>query len=109
MRRTSMDELPQLLNILKGDMSIVGPRPHALAHDALDGPLVPDYDSRFLAKPGLTGLAQVSGLRGRTDNVRDMAARVAKDLEYIERWSVWLDIQIILRTALIFAFHPRAY
>jgi len=109
MRRTSMDELPQLLNILKGDMSIVGPRPHALAHDALYGPLVPDYDSRFLAKPGLTGLAQVSGLRGRTDNVRDMAARVAKDLEYIERWSVWLDIQIILRTALIFAFHPRAY
>jgi putative colanic acid biosysnthesis UDP-glucose lipid carrier transferase len=109
LRRTSIDELPQLLNILKGDMSIVGPRPHALAHDALYGSLVPDYDSRFLTKPGLTGLAQVSGLRGRTENVRDMAARVMKDLEYIERWSVSLDVQIILRTVLIFAFHPKAY
>jgi putative colanic acid biosysnthesis UDP-glucose lipid carrier transferase len=108
-RRTSIDELPQLLNVLKGEMSLVGPRPHALAHDTYYGELVPRYDHRFLAKPGLTGLAQVSGLRGRTEDVSDMAARVEKDVEYIETWSLLLDIKILLRTVLIFAFHPAAY
>jgi putative colanic acid biosysnthesis UDP-glucose lipid carrier transferase len=108
-RRTSIDELPQLLNVLKGEMSLVGPRPHALAHDSYYGDLIPRYDHRFLAKPGLTGLAQVSGLRGRTEDVADMAARVDKDLEYIETWSLLLDIKILLRTILIFAFHPAAY
>ncbi|MBV8683429.1 MAG: sugar transferase [Caulobacteraceae bacterium] len=108
-RRTSIDELPQLLNVLKGEMSLVGPRPHALAHDSYYGELVPGYDRRFMTKPGLTGLAQVCGLRGRTEDVADMAARIEKDLEYIENWSLLLDIKILLRTLLIFAFHPAAY
>lgn len=108
-RRTSIDELPQLWNVLKGEMSLVGPRPHALAHDSYYGELIPGYDSRFMTKPGLTGLAQVCGLRGRTEDVADMAARIEKDLEYIENYSLVLDIKILLRTLLIFAFHPAAY
>jgi putative colanic acid biosynthesis UDP-glucose lipid carrier transferase len=108
-RRTSIDELPQLVNVLRGEMSLVGPRPHALAHDAYYGACIPGYNHRFCAKPGLTGLAQVSGLRGRTENVESMAARIEKDREYIESWSIWLDIKILCRTVLIFAFHPAAY
>jgi putative colanic acid biosynthesis UDP-glucose lipid carrier transferase len=108
-RRTSIDELPQLVNVLRGEMSLVGPRPHALAHDAYYGACIPGYNDRFYAKPGLTGLAQVSGLRGRTENIESMAARIEKDREYIESWSIWLDIKIICRTVLIFAFHPAAY
>ena len=108
-RRTSIDELPQLFNVLKGEMSLVGPRPHALAHDVFYGERVPDYDLRFLVKPGLTGLAQVSGLRGRTEDVAAMAARVEKDLEYIAEWSVLTDIKILCKTGLIFAFHPAAF
>jgi putative colanic acid biosynthesis UDP-glucose lipid carrier transferase len=108
-RRTSIDELPQLLNVLKGEMSLVGPRPHALAHDTYYGEVISSYNSRFMAKPGLTGLAQVCGLRGRTEDVADMAARIDKDLEYIENWSLLLDIKILMRTVLIFAFHPAAY
>ena len=108
-RRTSIDELPQLLNVLRGEMSLVGPRPHALAHDDYYGSQIPHYHRRFSTKPGLTGLAQVSGLRGRTETVEDMAARVAKDREYIDSWSIWLDIRILCRTVLIFAFHPSAY
>ena len=109
LRRTSMDELPQLLNILKGDMSLVGPRPHAVAHDQYYGLAIPGYNARFLVRPGLTGLAQVAGFRGRTEELRDMAARVNKDLEYIRTWSIGLDIRILLRTVVIFAFHPAAY
>jgi putative colanic acid biosynthesis UDP-glucose lipid carrier transferase len=109
MRRTSVDELPQLLNILKGEMSLVGPRPHALAHDRFYGACVPGYCHRFKTKPGLTGLAQVSGLRGQTADVSAMAARVEKDLQYIREWSIFLDIKILLKTVLIFAFHPAAY
>jgi lipopolysaccharide/colanic/teichoic acid biosynthesis glycosyltransferase len=109
LRRTSIDELPQLLNILRGDMSLVGPRPHAVAHDNHYGALVPGYYSRFLTKPGLTGLAQVAGFRGRTPQPGDMAARVDKDLEYIRRWSFWLDVEILLRTPLVLTFHPMAY
>lgn len=108
-RRTSIDELPQLLNVLKGDMSLVGPRPHALAHDAYYGRCISQYNQRFLAKPGITGLAQVSGLRGQTEELSLMAARIEKDVEYIDAWSFWLDVQILLRTTLIFAFHPAAY
>jgi lipopolysaccharide/colanic/teichoic acid biosynthesis glycosyltransferase len=108
-RRSSLDELPQLWNILKGEMSLVGPRPHAVAHDIQYAVVLPDYNSRFLTKPGLTGLAQVTGFRGRTAETRDMAARVAKDLEYIRRWSFWLDVKILLQTVLVFAFHPMAY
>lgn len=109
LRRTSIDELPQLLNVLRGEMSLAGPRPHAIAHDEYYGVRIAGYDGRFMAKPGITGLAQVSGLRGRTEDLSLMAARVEKDLEYIGSWSILLDIKILLRTVLIFAFHPAAY
>jgi putative colanic acid biosynthesis UDP-glucose lipid carrier transferase len=109
LRRTSVDELPQLLNVLKGEMSLVGPRPHALAHDEYFGGLITEYIGRFKTKPGLTGLAQVSGLRGPTPDVATMAARVEKDLIYIRDWSILLDFRILLQTGLIFAFHPAAY
>jgi len=109
LRRTSVDELPQLLNVIKGEMSLVGPRPHALAHDEYYGACVSGYDLRFKAKPGLSGLAQVSGLRGETADIADMAARVDKDLEYIRIWSFFLDVKILVKTVFIFAFHPAAY
>ena len=109
LRRTSVDELPQLLNVLKGEMSLIGPRPHALAHDEYYGALISNYTGRFKTKPGLTGMAQVAGLRGATPDVASMAARVEKDLDYIRDWSILLDLRILLQTALIFAFHPAAY
>ncbi len=109
MRRTSIDELPQLLNVLYGDMSLVGPRPHALAHDEYYGALVPGYAARFHAKPGITGLAQVSGLRGQTQTIDDMARRVEKDLDYIRTYSIFLDIKILFMTILTFLFQPTAY
>jgi putative colanic acid biosynthesis UDP-glucose lipid carrier transferase len=109
LRRTSVDELPQLLNVLKGEMSLIGPRPHALAHDEYYGGLIPEYSGRFRTKPGLTGLAQVAGLRGPTPDVATMAARIEKDLDYIRDWSFLLDVKILFHTALIFAFHPAAY
>jgi putative colanic acid biosysnthesis UDP-glucose lipid carrier transferase len=109
LRRTSIDELPQLVNVLKGDMSLVGPRPHALAHDEFFGGTVRGYDDRFLAKPGITGLAQVSGLRGEIRGPSCMAARLDKDLEYVSRWSVGMDIDILFRTLTMGPFHPAAY
>ncbi len=109
MRRTSIDELPQLLNVLNGDMSLVGPRPHALAHDEYYGALIPGYAARFHAKPGITGLAQVSGLRGQTETIDDMARRIAKDLDYIRSWTIVSDIKILFRTVLTFLFQPTAY
>jgi putative colanic acid biosynthesis UDP-glucose lipid carrier transferase len=109
MRRTSIDELPQLFNVLLGDMSLVGPRPHALAHDEYYGAVVPGYAARFHAKPGITGLAQVSGLRGQTETIEHMAARVEKDLEYIRCWSIVSDVRILILTVLTFLFHPAAY
>jgi putative colanic acid biosynthesis UDP-glucose lipid carrier transferase len=109
LRRTSIDELPQLLNVLRGDMSLVGPRPHAVSHDIHYAGLVPRYNSRFLAKPGLTGLAQVSGFRGRTPQPGDMAARIDKDIEYIHRWSLRLDLEILVRTPWVLANSPMAY
>lgn len=98
LRRLSLDELPQLINVLRGDMSIVGPRPHALAHDRHYLGLIPDYRRRFAVKPGITGLAQVRGHRGETSTVRAMADRVASDLEYVSRWTLALDLQIMIRT-----------
>jgi lipopolysaccharide/colanic/teichoic acid biosynthesis glycosyltransferase len=109
LRRSSIDELPQLLNVLKGDMSLVGPRPHALAHDELFGVTVPGYADRFRTKPGITGLAQVCGLRGEIRDNRCMVRRLAKDLEYVRRWSIWLDIEILLRTLATSPFDPAAY
>ena len=99
LRRTSMDELPQLVNVVRGEMSLVGPRPHALAHDRFYGELIPDYARRMRTRPGLTGLAQVAGLRGETRELDQMAERVRHDLRYIEEWSLLLDLQLIAGTA----------
>jgi putative colanic acid biosynthesis UDP-glucose lipid carrier transferase len=109
LRQSCFDELPQLFNVLKGEMSLVGPRPHALAHDGYYGALIPSYQSRFLVRPGISGLAQVSGFRGQTPNVEAMAGRIDLDLEYIRRWSVALDLRILLQTAFEGPFHPAAY
>ena len=108
-RRTSIDELPQLLNVLMGNMSIVGPRPHAMAHDDHYARLIEEYAFRHHAKPGLTGWAQVKGLRGETVQVESMQARVEKDIWYIDNWSIWLDLQIILRTVWVVLRQEKAY
>ncbi|MFZ5720360.1 MAG: sugar transferase [Pseudomonadota bacterium] len=109
LRKLSLDELPQFLNVLKGDMSLVGPRPHALAHDGHYGDLIPAYVDRFRAKPGLTGLAQVNGLRGEIHAIDCMRDRVAADNLYIDSWSLGLDLAILAKTALIIFRDPRAY
>ena len=105
LRRTSIDELPQLINVLRGEMSIVGPRPHAVAHDKHYGQEIDEYALRRHVKPGLTGLAQVLGLRGETKTSAQMKMRIQKDLLYINNWSFWLDIKIILQTAFVIASH----
>lgn len=109
LRRLSLDELPQLINILRGDMSFVGPRPHALAHDAHYGGRLPGYALRFAVRPGLTGLAQVRGLRGGVGRLDVMADRVRADREYIEGWSLGLDLLILARTAPRLLFDRAAY
>jgi putative colanic acid biosynthesis UDP-glucose lipid carrier transferase len=109
LRRTSIDELPQLWNVLAGHMSIVGPRPHAVAHDDYYSQLIEDYAFRHHAKPGITGWAQVKGLRGETPHVENMKARIEKDIWYIDNWSIWLDIMIILRTGLVVLGQRTAY
>ncbi len=108
-RKTSIDELPQLLNVLRGDMSIVGPRPHALAHDEHYGGQIANYHLRFRARPGLTGLAQIKGLRGGTSEVEAMAARIDADNEYIERWTLSGDIKILLMTVPHLLMAENAY
>ncbi|MBS0334772.1 MAG: sugar transferase [Proteobacteria bacterium] len=109
LRKLSIDELPQLINVLKGDMSIVGPRPHALAHDEYYGALIPTYVARFRAKPGLTGYAQVNGFRGEVRDVQGMSDRIAADNSYIEAWSPALDLAILVRTLPLIFADPRAY
>jgi putative colanic acid biosysnthesis UDP-glucose lipid carrier transferase len=101
-RRTSLDELPQIFNVLSGDMSLVGPRPHAIQHDKEYSQRIFDYFARHHIKPGITGLAQVRGLRGETKDINQMIQRVESDIEYINKWSVWLDISIMFRT--VFSF-----
>ena len=108
-RRTSLDELPQFFNVLLGDMSIVGPRPHAVAHNEQYARLIDEYLARHKVKPGITGWAQVNGLRGETDTLDKMERRVQYDLFYIERWSLAFDLKIILLTALVGFVHPNAY
>lgn len=98
LRRTSLDELPQFYNVLQGRMSIVGPRPHALAHNEYYKDLVESYMWRHKVKPGITGWAQVNGLRGETDTLQKMERRVEHDLWYIDNWSLWLDLRIIFLT-----------
>jgi lipopolysaccharide/colanic/teichoic acid biosynthesis glycosyltransferase len=98
LRRTSLDELPQLWNVLKGEMSLVGPRPHALVHDEKFGEMLETYANRHQVKPGMTGLAQVSGLRGQTPTASSVEARVNADIEYIKSWSLQLDLLILAKT-----------
>jgi undecaprenyl-phosphate galactose phosphotransferase/putative colanic acid biosynthesis UDP-glucose lipid carrier transferase len=98
LRRTSIDELPQLFNVLRGDMSIVGPRPHALAHDDEYKASISNYALRHHVKPGLTGAAQVAGLRGETRRLEQMERRVERDLWYINNWSPALDLRILAQT-----------
>jgi undecaprenyl-phosphate galactose phosphotransferase/putative colanic acid biosynthesis UDP-glucose lipid carrier transferase len=98
LRSASIDELPQLLNVLKGDMSLIGPRPHALAHDSYFENLLSDYAFRHHVKPGITGWAQCNGARGATPSIEHISERVKLDLWYINNWSLWLDVQILIRT-----------
>ncbi|GAB4568527.1 MAG: undecaprenyl-phosphate glucose phosphotransferase [Rhizobacter sp.] len=108
-RRTSLDELPQFFNVLQGRMSIVGPRPHAIAHNEEYRRIVKAYMVRHKVKPGITGWAQVNGQRGETDTVAKMQARVEYDLEYLRNWSLGLDLQIIVRTIRLVFFDRNAY
>ena len=98
LRKTSIDELPQLLNVLQGKMSLVGPRPHAIAHNELYRKLINGYMVRHKVRPGITGFAQVNGLRGETETLEKMSERVRYDLEYLRNWSPWLDIKILFKT-----------
>jgi Undecaprenyl-phosphate glucose phosphotransferase len=98
LRATSIDELPQLMNVIRGEMSLIGPRPHALAHDNYFEKVLEDYAFRHHVKPGMTGWAQVNGLRGATPSVEVISKRVKMDLWYINNWSLWLDFQIMLKT-----------
>jgi undecaprenyl-phosphate galactose phosphotransferase/putative colanic acid biosynthesis UDP-glucose lipid carrier transferase len=108
LRRTNIDELPQLFNVLNGDMSLIGPRPHAVAHNNEYDKLIANYALRNHVKPGITGWAQVNGHRGETPTTALMEQRVACDLWYINHWSMWLDIRILFRT-LIVGLQPTAY
>jgi lipopolysaccharide/colanic/teichoic acid biosynthesis glycosyltransferase len=99
LRRTHLDELPQLLNVLWGDMALVGPRPHALAHDEFYSRAIPAYRLRFQVKPGMTGWAQVNGARGETPTLDHMQRRITFDLWYVEHRSLTLDLQILVKTA----------
>jgi putative colanic acid biosynthesis UDP-glucose lipid carrier transferase len=98
LRKTSLDELPQFINVLRGEMSVVGPRPHALQHDELYKDLVHGYMFRYRIKPGITGWAQINGYRGETDKIEKMQGRIAFDLYYIENWTFGLDLKIVLKT-----------
>jgi putative colanic acid biosysnthesis UDP-glucose lipid carrier transferase len=109
LRRTSLDELPQLFNVLDGSMSLVGPRPHATAHNEYYRKLIRGYMLRHKVKPGITGLAQVEGYRGETDTLDKMQKRVEFDHKYIQQWSVWLDIRIVLRTLFVVLKQENAY
>jgi putative colanic acid biosynthesis UDP-glucose lipid carrier transferase len=103
LRRTSLDELPQILNVLQGKMSLVGPRPHAIAHNEQYRKLISGYMIRHKVRPGITGWAQVNGLRGETDTIEKMRARVKFDIDYLNNWSIWLDLKILARTVLLIA------
>jgi putative colanic acid biosynthesis UDP-glucose lipid carrier transferase len=109
LRRSSIDELPQLLNVLAGDMSLVGPRPHAVAHDDLFWTVDAEYARRFVARPGITGLAQVNGERGLSDTPEKVRRRVAYDLAYVDRWSMRGDLGIIIATVRLLLRDKNAY
>jgi putative colanic acid biosynthesis UDP-glucose lipid carrier transferase len=110
LRRTSLDEMPQIINILQGRMSVVGPRPHPVAMNEQYRKLVPGYMLRHKVRPGLTGLAQINGWRGETDTLKKMAGRIDLDLRYLRHWSILLDLKIIWKTVLLsFRRQPNAY
>lgn len=109
LRRTSLDELPQFFNVIQGRMSIVGPRPHAVAHNEEYRKLIEGYMLRHKVKPGITGWAQINGFRGETETVNKMVKRVEYDLDYIHRWSVWLDVKIIIITVFKGFVNKNAY
>ena len=100
MRKTNIDELPQLINVFKGDMSLVGPRPHMLLHNEQYSQLIDKYMVRHLVKPGITGWAQCQGFRGETKTLEQMENRVKADIWYVENWTFTLDLRIIWRTAM---------
>lgn len=111
LRKTSLDELPQIINVLKNEMSLVGPRPHMLKHTKEYKELVDKFMVRHYAKPGITGWAQINGHRGETKEVEDMKKRAEADIWYIENWSVFLDIKIIVTTIFVVFIKkdPNAY
>jgi len=109
LRKTSLDELPQFINVLQGRMSVVGPRPHAVAHNELYRKLIRGYMIRHKVRPGITGLAQVHGYRGETETVEKMKARIEYDLAYLRNWSLLLDLQIILKTIVVVLKKQNAY
>ena len=102
LRKSSLDEFPQFINVIKGDMSIVGPRPHMLKHTEQYSELIKKYMVRQLVKPGITGVAQIKGYRGETKEIRQMEGRVKWDVWYIENWTFFLDINVILKTVFNF-------
>jgi Undecaprenyl-phosphate glucose phosphotransferase len=109
LRSSSLDELPQLINVLRGDMSIVGPRPHAVEHNHQFSEKLRGYMQRHGVKPGMTGLAQIKGFRGETDTLDKMARRVECDISYIKHWSLWLDFSIIMLTPYVLLKRTNAY
>jgi putative colanic acid biosynthesis UDP-glucose lipid carrier transferase len=109
LRKTSLDELPQFVNVLQGRMSIVGPRPHAVAHNEMYRKLIKGYMQRHKVKPGITGWAQVNGLRGETDTLEKMKARIEYDLDYLRNWSLRLDMYIIAKTIWVVLRGMQAY
>ena len=108
LRRSSLDELPQLFNVIKGDMSLVGPRPHALAHNHQYARMIENYSGRHKVKPGISGWAQVNGFRGETSENEQMADRVRYDLAYVDNWSLWFDIKILILTVRAVVFPQNA-
>ena len=109
LRKTSLDELPQLFNVIEGSMSLVGPRPHATAHNEQYRSLIDGYMLRHKVKPGITGLAQVNGARGETETLDKMELRINYDHRYIREWSLWMDLQILVKTALVVLRQQNAY
>jgi Undecaprenyl-phosphate glucose phosphotransferase len=109
LRKSSIDELPQLLNVIRGDMSLVGPRPHATCHNSEYEKLIANYAFRHHVKPGLTGWAQVNGFRGETRRIEQMERRVEHDLWYINNWSPWLDLKIVIQTTVVALRQDAAY
>ncbi|MEM0986802.1 MAG: sugar transferase [Pseudomonadota bacterium] len=109
LRSTSLDELPQLFNVLRGDMSLIGPRPHALHHDNEFAKRHSKYRRRHATRPGITGLAQVTGFRGEIETDDDLDNRIAADIQYVDQWSMRLDLSILVRTILVVPFDKNAY